>query len=354
MVRLNQANCMNVGLFQNEARIAPRPLFDNSVPLKTGDGVFAGGFTGQQPPLQLSDRGLLQAAVEKQLRAQRELGFDVICGPNFDSAQVKYSDVRRPASDASAFWMQRTLHEIAKQKQAPPPPQQLFQGDKAAIAGMRPPPGLEGQQFERTPSTSSIDESSSDSHSSNMEGGIESNDRLDGIFSMMSAKSAKTTLMIRNVPVLYTRELLSEEWPSFGTYDFLYLPYSCSTQRNLSYAFMNFTSEAAALAFVQQWHKKRLPLYTSRKPLNISFADVQGLDANLWELKKKRVTRIKVAQCQPMLFNVHGERMDLMDSLNQLTAKASQTLKAAQPRVLGDHFQASQPRLVENGLVFSL
>merc|ERR1719469_326403 len=113
------------------------------------------------------------------------------------------------------------------------------------------------------------------------------------------------------VPVLYNRELLLKEWPHAGVYDFLYLPFCVSTQRNMSYAFINFISEAAALAFVQQWQKQRLSRYTSRKPLNISFADVQGRDSNLWELTKKRVKRIKVTQCQPLIFNVYGQQLDL-------------------------------------------
>merc|ERR1712059_101446 len=87
---------------------------------------------------------------------------------------------------------------------------------------------------------------------------------LDRLFAVLSDSSCKTTLMIRNVPVLYTREMLLEEWPNQGTFDFLYLPFSCSTQRNLSYGFVNFTSEAAARAFVGKWQKKRLPRFTSR------------------------------------------------------------------------------------------
>lgn len=52
---------------------------------------------------------------------------------------------------------------------------------------------------------------------------------------------AKTTLMVRNIPVLYTQEMLLEEWPSDGSWDFLYLPRSNSGagRFNLTYAFIN-------------------------------------------------------------------------------------------------------------------
>jgi len=121
-----------------------------------------------------------------------------------------------------------------------------------------------------------------------------------------------TTLMIRNVPVMYTQEMLLLEWKNEGTYDFLYLPRTGQT--NLSYAFVNFESEAHAMAFKVQWHKKRMAHFTARKPLNISFADVQGLRANLLQLKKKRARRIEMRQCQPMIIK-NGRQLDLMEAL---------------------------------------
>jgi hypothetical protein len=123
--------------------------------------------------------------------------------------------------------------------------------------------------------------------------------------------------MIRNVPVMYTRDMLAAEWLNEDTYDFLYLPYCCSSQRNLSYAFLNFTSEAAALTFVQKWQKQRLAHFSSRKPLNISFADVQGLEPNLLELKKKRVHRVKVEQCQPLIF-LNGRSVPMSEAFKAL------------------------------------
>jgi len=100
-------------------------------------------------------------------------------------------------------------------------------------------------------------------------------------FALESTSSERlTTIMVRNVPVRYSRALLMKEWPNNGSYDYLYLPLSASG-RNLSYAFINFTSEAHAQAFKEKWQKKRMPLYSSKKALNISAAHLQGLDANL-------------------------------------------------------------------------
>jgi hypothetical protein len=126
-----------------------------------------------------------------------------------------------------------------------------------------------------------------------------------------------TTLMVRNVPVMYTQEMLLLEWQNCGTYDFLYLPRTGQT--NLSYAFINFVSEAHAMAFTVQWHKKRLAHFTSRKPLNISFADVQGLRPNLLQLKKKRVRRMDMRQCQPIII-MNGRHAELAEALATMKA----------------------------------
>jgi len=218
----------------------------------------------------------------------------------------------RQPNNVSPLWLQ---HLIAENMMRLP----HCENRQTAIP---PPPGLESRSSHTSEDERSM---SSGEESSRKIEDIESVDesKLDQLFAALSARSGKTTLMIRNVPVLYKKELLLGEWPNGGTYDYLYLPYHCSTQRNLSYAFVNFTSEAAAIAFVEKWQKKRLAHYTSRKPLNISFAEVQGLDSNLWDLKKKRVKRVKVPQCQPVIFAKHGEQVDLTTALNDLTRKAA-------------------------------
>lgn len=92
-----------------------------------------------------------------------------------------------------------------------------------------------------------------------------------------------------------------QEWPADGAYDFLYLPRTCTGQTNLSFAFINFISEANAMAFREMWQKRRLANFSSRKPLNISYADVQGLEANLAQIRVKRARRANVRQCVPVV-----------------------------------------------------
>mmetsp|Transcript_41644 Transcript_41644/g.89406 ORF Transcript_41644/g.89406 Transcript_41644/m.89406 type:complete len:276 (+) Transcript_41644:51-878(+) len=127
----------------------------------------------------------------------------------------------------------------------------------------------------------------------------------------------KTTLMIRNVPIMYTQAMLLEEWSQCGDFDFLYMPRSAGGVSNLSYAFINFSTESGAVAFKDQWNKKRLAYFTARKPLNISFAETQGLQANLKQLSKKRPRCIEMRQCSPIIF-IEGKSASLTEALAAL------------------------------------
>lgn len=177
----------------------------------------------------------------------------------------------------------------------------------------RPPPGLEHLvTFPAMPMKSTLDEDvlsttdegGSSEHSFDMAacGQVSSDNMLQG----------KTTLMVRNVPVMYTQALLLEEWKDVGVFDFLYLPRTAGGQVNLSYAFINFMCEADAVAFQSAWQKKRLSQFTSRKPLNVSFAEVQGLHANVTQLRKKRSKCTDSRENQPLVL-CKGEYQPLAD-----------------------------------------
>mmetsp|Transcript_49026 Transcript_49026/g.116651 ORF Transcript_49026/g.116651 Transcript_49026/m.116651 type:complete len:334 (-) Transcript_49026:215-1216(-) len=128
---------------------------------------------------------------------------------------------------------------------------------------------------------------------------------------------AQTTLMVRNIPLLYTQEMLATEWPNHGTYDFLYLPSSCNIHRNMSYCFINFTSEVAAAEFAARWHKRRLGYFQSKKPLTTSWAEIQGRDLNLWQLRKKWLRRAWIRQNMPLVFE-NGVQVPLNSAMERL------------------------------------
>jgi hypothetical protein len=112
-------------------------------------------------------------------------------------------------------------------------------------------------------------------------------------------KNALTTLMIRNIPHQYTPQMLLEEWPSMGAFDVLYLPQRKSSQS--VQAFVNFTSEDAAVRFRAFWEGRHLARFVKSKPLSVNFAEMQGRKT-YFELFHKKCQSMKHNECPPMLF----------------------------------------------------
>jgi len=94
------------------------------------------------------------------------------------------------------------------------------------------------------------------------------------------------SLMIRNVPTLYTPEELRTDLKMLGMvggrdFDFLYLPLNAKKRRrNRGYAFLNVRTTRAT-ALILQLHNTYLPKHgPPLRPLGICASDVQGFDAN--------------------------------------------------------------------------
>lgn len=119
-----------------------------------------------------------------------------------------------------------------------------------------------------------------------------------------------TTLMVRNLPRDLIQQSLLEELDRVGfagVYDFVYMPCSFEARETKGYAFINFTTHTAALAFASSWQRSRrfspdgvLP------PLNISAAAVQGLEANTQKWAGPRMTRIRNPALRPYVRNHHS------------------------------------------------
>jgi len=120
--------------------------------------------------------------------------------------------------------------------------------------------------------------------------------------------------------------MLLKEWGCDGSFDFFYLPRSCATKSNLSYAFINFTTEALAETFRATWHRARLSRFRAQKALNVGYADLQGFDANLHRLVRKRnYCTVPQCQCEPIVF-LQGRRVPWAS----IASEAAQAACAAQ------------------------
>jgi len=123
-------------------------------------------------------------------------------------------------------------------------------------------------------------------------------------------ESTNTTLMIRNIPRKYTqRQLLidlNDAHAILGKVDFFYLPADLGTGRNLGYCFVNFVRPQDAVEVKHKLHKLRL-FSGAKSGLSIGFADVQGLESNLRNVRRPLMHRIKNREYRPLVLNTAGE-----------------------------------------------
>ncbi|KAL5129929.1 Protein terminal ear1 [Glycine soja] len=114
----------------------------------------------------------------------------------------------------------------------------------------------------------------------------------------LPVRDGETTVMIRNIPSKYTRELLvdfledhclkvnrgdkeaafkgKDEEPIGLAFDFVYLPIDFKTRMNKGYAFVNFTQPQAARKFLKTASNLKWELFQSNKIRDVVSARLQG------------------------------------------------------------------------------
>ena len=95
---------------------------------------------------------------------------------------------------------------------------------------------------------------------------------------IISGKDTRTTVMIRNIPIKYTDEILVEELEEFkGKYDCLYMPFDYEKKGNKGYAFINFVNPLHILYFHEKFYGKKWKLFESSKICELNNANFQGI-----------------------------------------------------------------------------
>jgi RNA recognition motif-containing protein len=118
---------------------------------------------------------------------------------------------------------------------------------------------------------------------------------------------AFTTLMLRNLPNSYTRNMLSELLDNegfSGHYDLVYVPVDFMKLAGLGYAFVNFTSNEAAEKARQAFQGFAAWKNTSQKVCEVSWSGpLQGLSAHIEHYRNSPVMHESVPECyKPGLF----------------------------------------------------
>lgn len=128
-----------------------------------------------------------------------------------------------------------------------------------------------------------------------------------------------TTAVIRNIPARISQAQLQDLWLSEGSYNFLYLPYSQTTHRTVGFVLVNFVSASARRGFQTLWHGGSLIPDAKVKPLDVAMADLQGLEANLLQMRRtNKMNRLKHMKHVPIIINPDGSFADfkvLMQSI---------------------------------------
>jgi hypothetical protein len=123
----------------------------------------------------------------------------------------------------------------------------------------------------------------------------------------------RTTVMLRNMPNNYTRDMLLEladEMGFEGSYDFAYLPIDFSSQAGLGYAFINFASpEKAELCFeiFEGFSAWKVP---SEKVCTVTWSSpYQGLESHIDRYRNSPVMHQSIIdEWKPVLFR-NGARV---------------------------------------------
>jgi len=127
-------------------------------------------------------------------------------------------------------------------------------------------------------------------------------------------EDTRTTLMLRNLPNDYNRELfldmLDEECLA-GEYDFVYFPVDFQTGSGLGYAFVNFTSHEEAVRAWQLLDGFKDWVVGSTKVCEARWSNpVQGLTANVQRYRNSPVMHDKVPDSyKPVVFS-NGVRVE--------------------------------------------
>ena len=91
-------------------------------------------------------------------------------------------------------------------------------------------------------------------------------------------KDIRTTVMIRNIPIKYTDEILIKELEEFkGKFDCLYMPFDYEKKGNKGYAFINFINPLHILYFHEKFNGKKWQLFESSKICELNSANFQGI-----------------------------------------------------------------------------
>ena len=112
-----------------------------------------------------------------------------------------------------------------------------------------------------------------------IKGNLKGEKQILNLDDIVTGKDTRTTVMIRNIPIKYTDQILTNALNEFnGKYDCLYMPYDYEKNGNKGYAFINFVNPLHILYFYEKFNGKKWIHFESSKICELNVAHFQGIN----------------------------------------------------------------------------
>jgi len=116
-------------------------------------------------------------------------------------------------------------------------------------------------------------------NNTNNKGNLKGEKQFLNLDDIVTGKDIRTTVMIRNIPIKYTDQILTNDLNEFnGKYDCLYMPYDYEKNGNKGYAFINFVNPLHILYFYEKFNGKKWTHFESSKICELNCAHFQGIN----------------------------------------------------------------------------
>eukprot|EP00928_Gymnodinium_smaydae_P041336 TRINITY_DN27998_c0_g1_i1.p1 TRINITY_DN27998_c0_g1~~TRINITY_DN27998_c0_g1_i1.p1 ORF type:complete len:566 (+),score=129.21 TRINITY_DN27998_c0_g1_i1:76-1773(+) len=261
----------------------------------------------------LAVQRLLDALMDGKCEKKRKLKNFRMAEPDFDASTSVHSDAVSTVSQSASSWEPAPLPSDPDAEAT-----SSARGSEAKTDGGAATPCLSWTRDE--------EEDRASSHSSDgveirrfgaSRGEVSRRPQREVARVRPSAASYGTTVMVRNIPNKYTREMLVAQLSSdfLGEFDFIYLPIDFRNCCNVGYGFVNFRTPESCRRFVESFDgvevQKCLPGLNSRKVVEVTPARVHGLDANVRRLRSSPVmnTLVDHPEWMPLIFDEEGREL---------------------------------------------
>ena len=128
----------------------------------------------------------------------------------------------------------------------------------------------------------------------NNKGNLKGEKQVLNLDDIVTGKDLRTTVMIRNIPIKYTDEILKEALNEFnGKYDCLYMPYDYEKNGNKGYAFINFVNPLHILYFYEKFNGKKWIHFESSKICELNCAHSRNENNENMFIPSKYLLKLK-------------------------------------------------------------